>query len=489
MERGCIISAGPVQKLNRVLDFLLPHSLKIILKLRQRFLYLAFALLAGSIACTQTGCKEDTIIKAKVAPSAGNLNLETVPDTLTTIAKTIYDDSIITSYTFSGVRIVHGMGTVNDPFYGRTNWGIYMQVVPPAANFDLPNPPDSAYIVLPYSGFSWGDTNNTTNLSYVAYRVTENMYKDTEYYSKQALQVDGGYAITEANSVNFKSLRQDSVNVSGINRARHLRLKLKSAFVNDILDKAKKSTNNAEFLDYVKGIYIRSADTTTGKAVPYFLLDGSYDYGRAAIVFYYHYPASPDTARSAFFSFSTTDCAHYNYITRNYTGSQAQQYFTASQDSVLMLQNEPGAAIDVQFPYLKNLPVSLISQAQLVITRISLASDAGNDDYSIPARIFPTGVDEYGATYSLLDRYPLTETAPVSFIDGTMQQYTVNGMTISQYVINIPREVQKTITNKADNLHLRINGTATFPGAYRMTAGGRSHSMYRVKLNIIYSKL
>lgn len=461
--------------------------------MKHRFLNFAITLFISGIALTQSGCKEDTIIKASVAPSVGNVNLPQVPDTITIISKTVLDDSTVTGYSFNGIRVIHGLGAVNDPFFGRSTWGIYTQFTPPSGNFSLPanSTVDSACLVLPYTGFSWGDTNATTTVSYAAYRLTEDMYKDTGYYSFQKLQQDRSFVITEAATFNFASLRKDSVKVAGINRAPHLRMKLKSAFINDVLTNAKNSNDNAAFLKEVKGIYIESKDTNTAKAVPYFFLDGTYDYGRASIACYYHTSDSPSVVKTAFFNFNTASCAHFNHVTRNYNGSLAKQYIqsTLTSDSAVLLQNEPGTAIDLVFPYLKNLPVSIINQAQLVITEISLANDPEAETYSRPSRIFPVGIDASGKTYNIADREPLTESSPVTFIDGTLKQTTVNGMLISQYVINIPREVQKVIVNRTDKLHLRINGTATFPGAYRLVAGGRSHSKFSVKLNIIYSKL
>jgi hypothetical protein len=159
-----------------------------------------------------------------------------------------------------------------------------------------------------------------------------------------------------------------------------------------------------------------------------------------------------------------------------------------------LLQNEPGAAIDLRFPYLKNFAdvngrALLVNRAQLVLTRVKLGNDAGSDKFlPQPSRIYPVGVDANGAAYSVLDREPLTSATPLIFMDGSLQELNLGGITISRYVINIPREIQRAITNKTEQLHLRINGTQTFAGAYRLTAGG-NHSLYKVSLNITYSKL
>ncbi|MCD6065126.1 MAG: hypothetical protein K0R82_3037, partial [Flavipsychrobacter sp.] len=108
----------------------------------------------------QVGCKEDTIIDANVAPTVGFIAVDTIPDTLTVWTKTVLvDTGVLTSLTPTNQVVVHGLGRVNDPYFGKTDAGIYLQVLPERGNFTFStnNPTiKDAYLVLPYSTFTWG---------------------------------------------------------------------------------------------------------------------------------------------------------------------------------------------------------------------------------------------------------------------------------------------------------------------------------------------
>jgi hypothetical protein len=215
---------------------------------------------------------------------------------------------------------------------------------------------------------------------------------------------------------------------------------------------------------------------------------------RGSVALYYQENGNtaPDSVRASFMNFITNGTVHYNYITRNYAGTQAQQYLqsVAKSDEVIVMQNEPGAALDIRIPNLKNLPVGLINKAQLVITQVKLPNDQ-SDIFTTPARVYPVGVDDAGLSYTILDRMPLSSSSPLEFMDGTAHAVTMpDGTVTTQYFINIPREVQSAIVNRKNELHLRINGTVTYPAAYRLLAGGsNSNKYYKIRLNIVYSKI
>jgi hypothetical protein len=94
-----------------------------------------------------------------------------------------------------------------------------------------------------------------------------------------------------------------------------------------------------------------------------------------------------------------------------------------------------------------------------------------------------------GAVYTIADRYPTSSNEPLNFIDGTRRVAYVNNQKVYQYILNIPREIQSAILKKRNFVHLRLNGTVSFPGAYRLKAGGNKHSSSKIKLNIIYTKI
>jgi hypothetical protein len=465
--------------------------------LKHRFSKPATLAAMAALALFATGCKENTIIKANVTPSVDNIFTETFPDTITILSKTFFDDTIATSLfqrdANNNSRAIQPLGTVNDPFFGRTNAGIYFQVVPEKAGFNFStNSPtvDSAFVVLPYYGFNWGDTANIAPQTLRVYRVTNDLAKGEIYYSKTEKGIDEANPVSQPTVVDFSKLR-DSVEVRGTKQWPHVRIRLNDDFVQAMKNASANSTSLAGFLAEIKGLFVAPAqfNNTTGNALSYFELTGASDFTRASVQFFFHEGSSTDV-KTAFFNFTTADCAQYGRIIRDYKGYPAEGYFnsTLASDSIVLLQNEPGAAIDLRFPYLKNLPQVTVNRAQVVLTRVKIGSDAGTDNFFPPARIYPIGIDASGALYTVLDREPLTETSPVAFIDGTLQEIDLGGVKISRYVLNLPREIQRAITNKTEQLHLRINGTQTFAGAYRLTAGG-NHSLYKVSLNITYSKL
>ena len=156
----------------------------------------------------------------------------------------------------------------------------------------------------------------------------------------------------------------------------------------------------------------------------------------------------------------------------------------------MVLQNEPGLVADLKFPFIKYLPKTPINKAELIITEYSFMGD-NKDIFFHPSRVYPVGVNDTGKTYNILDRYPLTYSSPLVFMDGNIRTMQLGSTTVNQYILNIPREVQSAIVLQKDTLHLRISGAANYPGAYRLiTAGGKSfsNSLMSVKLNIVYSK-
>jgi hypothetical protein len=463
--------------------------LKIQQTLRPLSRILLAALAVAGIATTQ-GCKEDTLVH-------GNLNAiktTTLNDVGTMLATTVIDDSVVTSLNINGIDVHHALGKAIDPTCGTVNGMIYMQVLPEKTNFVFSASEfilDSAFIVLPYSesGFSWGDTLPTAAPQQVrAYRVTEGMKTTDIYYSKSVKNVDRSNAISQTATI-YPGSSKDSVSVLGTNRAPHLRLKLNDGFIQNLKDAAAAASTVQDFLDNINGIYLEGDTTsTTAKTLTYFRLNGSAEYQRAAVQFFFHDKNSTET-KTAFFNF-TSDCAHFNHVTRNYTGYPIASYIgNTNNPEVVFLQNEPGAAIDLKITNLKNLPTGIINRAEIVITQVSFPGDANAGTFFPPERIYPVGVDASGASYTVLDREPITDVAPLNFMDGKIKSVTLGtGITVHQYKLNLPREVQRAIVNKLDTLHLRINGTQSYPGAYRLIAGG-STGAYKIALNVTYSQL
>lgn len=469
--------------------------------MKNLFNHIVFSIAAFVVVASLSACKENTVIRTNVVPAVDNITVFAPdPDTITIYTKNVVDDSVITSAYISGQDVYMGAGAINsDPFFGSTFARFYFQIRQPQTGFSFDKSTyeaDSAILILPYSGFAYGDTSITAaTQTFKAYRITGGFSKDSLYYSSSPDIAAESTPIGET-TISLGQLiksRYDSTSVLGVKRAPHLRIKLSSGIMDTLLNSSGNS-NYADypaFMSWFKGIYV-TCDAGTGNTIPYFRLNGSGAYSTAGILIYYHTRKSggaiTDTLAVSY-PFDPQYTAFFNKISRNYSGTPAGALFnsTAISDNTILVQNEPGAAADITFPNVKNFPRCVVNKAEIIITQIGSPLDAV---FYSPAKIYPVGVDASGSTYTIADRYPLSSLEPLYFIDGYRRFATIGGTSVSQYVINVPRELQRAIVEQR-SLKIRINGTQTFPGAYRLVAGGSGYSnpQQKIRINIIYTKL
>lgn len=483
--------------------------------MKQSFQSLAIALFIAILAVlSQTGCKENTIANSKLAPNIDNIT--TFGDTLKVITKTYFDDTIETGLTIGGIAVNQALGVINaDPYFGTTNAAIYFQAIPSYGNYnlslgtDINNLPyifDSAVLILPYTGFRWGDTTSVSNQTFTAYMLADTMSTTTAYYSYNTKAL--GAAIGSA-TVNVNTI-QDSVYIRGVNVAPHLHIRLDSATIAPILNSEGVQTagSYSAFLTAFPGICVKAANPNqTSHVLPYFRLDptdiAQDFYTAAGIAFYYHSSSLPDSPVVNPIAFNTTYCAHFNSIFRDYRNYPVNALFQSYQqnphtsDSVIALQNQPGAALDLKVYGIKAIPMCVVNKAELDITVVSTNNPTADNTFFQPSELYPLGIDSNGIAYTIADRYPLTSISPLAVLDGYPQTFTysVGPITVTTYVLNMPREVQAAIVAKRDTLHLHINGTQDYYGAYRLVAGGnkagtqRGGYPYWVNLRVVYSKI
>jgi len=448
-------------------------------------------------------CKENTVIRTDVVPAIDNITVFGT-DTLTLYTKTVLDDTVITNAYSTAFPVYVGAGAItNDPYFGKTISSFYFQVRPPQDNYSIDQSKfqvDSAVLILPYSGFAYGDTTNSAgSQTFTAYRMTESIYFDSIYYANSPAKSFEPTPIASATVYLpglIKSFR-DSVTVAGVKRASHIRMRVSNELLNELLSKsgASEFANTSNFLSYFKGIFVKSE--MTGNTIPYFKLSGDDNFSRANILMYYHTKNTSglitDTLTASFPfdpAATQTKTGFYSRVVRDYTGTPAQALFnsTAISDNSILIQNLPGAALDLRIPNVKNLPKCIVNKAQLVITQISSPLDAM---FAPPSRIYPEVIDENGTRRLIADRNPITSSSPLFFIDGNLRSAIIGGQIVNQYVLNFPRELQNAIVEQRKELRLRVNGTQTFIGAYRVTAAGSQYSQpaSRIKLNVVYTKL
>lgn len=457
----------------------------------------AFTLCAGFFSLV--ACKEKSTIKPDLIPGVDSINTFEVNDFALSVKNTYFDSLQTNIYSYPLVAIG---GVTEDAFFGRTMAGAYMQFIPPSDNFTFPANVvmDSAVISMPYMGFSYADTNRTNTahaLKLRAYEITNDFALgdgSTKYYSFSKLTYNTTPVGT--GTVTVKSINDTMTLISGDTVSRLLRMR-----VDGLNDRFKNMSatdlaSTTAFLTSFKGIYLAPDTTVTQNTLAYFgMTAGSSsisNYDRAQLEFYYH-TATDSKAIRAFFKFSPTYCSFFNGIYRNYTGSPALNYFnsqTANHDS-LLIQTAPGLRADLTVKIDNKIPPSVINKATITLTALKTGDD---NRFNVPPQLVITVINDDGTeriVSDMLNNDGSANASGQSFVGGAATTVKINGVDFVQYTLNIPREIQKTISEGKTELKLRLASSVTYPGAFRMIADGPNSSNIntRLKLNVIYTKL
>lgn len=440
-------------------------------------------------------CKERTVTKTDMIPAVDNIHTFNLPaDSLDISLQTAALDSVRTNLYSSTSSPIAALGLISDdPFFGKLTASLYLQVVPPTGSFSFPSATvytfDSAVLALPYSGVSYGDTTNPSGnvQSFDVYRITDPMSVDDSVYTFS----DYGYAPTAigGGSYSLQNIK-DSFALSGDTLSNQLRIKLDRNYIYTNIVQADTShfSTNKDFTDYFSGWYIKPS-ASFGKRVSYFTLAGNTTNTSARVDFYFHDTANKVKVYSFPFSYVTT--AYANRIQRDYNGMPAGNYLNTSvhRDS-LLAEGTPGIYTKITLRHLNKIPASIINQAELVLTAVPVGSD---NYYAPPTHLLLETINESGVVSPIADIYGSTgsaSTGGLNFMDGNRGTVTINGQTYTQYKLNFPRELQKTIMAGKDSLTLRITANSGYIGAYRFVAPGfGSGADARMKLNIIYTKI
>ncbi len=439
-----------------------------------------------------TGCKESSIINTNITPAGDSLIIEGEPVEIT--AKTVYN-RFNTSLTFTGVAVVHGVGVIsNDPEVGKTEAGIYFQVIPPqSAGYTLPGVIDSYVLVMPYIGFTYGDTSSSAvSNTYSAYYVTDDMAHGAVYYNDDHKNYEGT-ALGSA-TISYDAFN-DSMSVEGKKAMPHLRIKLDDALISNKLT----SANFASYLDFFasfKGLYVAASNNGNNNNIPYFRLtdDGAgTNWSKAGIVVYYHDVDSPTVVKSNLFGFNPDNCAHFNKVIQDAGGSKAAN--AVENENYLFFQSRPGLAVEISTKDVKLMENRIVNKAEIVITEV--ASDE-SDKYFAPLSLYPYLPSKTAAGMDTL--LPVkdntftstggTQANGINFINGNAKKVTIGGQEYNQYTINVPREFQNALIEKREMV-LRITGASNgYIGAYRLKAGkNASNPAFNIRMNVVYSSL
>lgn len=472
-----------------------------------------------SLAILVAACRENTLISSKLSPSNDTAQIKQL--VLSCITHTYFDDTVMTNVNYSGIPVYEAIGNMYDPFFGTMTGSTFFQITPGSPGYDpfidSTVTIDSCVLVVPftYGCLLYGDTSNQNlTQTYQAFYMTDSMGYYSNYYSFTNKAVDERNPITAPFTVNMYHL-QDSDNVAGADHA-SMRIRLNTYFT-ELLNVALANSYNAAdpsaaFISAFNGICVRPADTrSVSNVIPYFELDGIDEYSSAGVLLYYHTKGSTitDTLIQQY-SYNYAVCTHFNQITKSYSRYpiNALLHSTAANDSIVALQNQPGASIDVKIYGINSIPKGVvINKAELQFTMLPqynpMAPIYGPDTLGPPIKLYPNGLSigngmggvypdsatALNQLYLVADRYPTTSLTPLTMMDGYLHQFPVTNNYV--YTVDLPREVMQAIAMKSDSIHLHINGSQDFYGAFHLVVGGGSlsDSTSRAKFVVTYSKL
>jgi Domain of unknown function (DUF4270) len=487
---------------------------------KHKHLVLSFGFIFLSTLIFFFSCKkinEATSLGSDLIPEVDNVNtfdtflyVEAYNDTFT----------VNTDSTFYGSSYTHYLGHIeSDPFFGKTDAKLFLELKPAAYKHTFINRPDSLHIdsvvlVLDYVD-TYGDS--TVSQTVNVYEVPQSSdFGDTTYtvrtssYSKSTLLGSRTFS---------PQILNDSVKAYQDTTINQLRIRLDNTFGTRLL---QYDTTNAVGATpaYVSDSAFRKAfkgfalESVSGNALLGFNLGGA----NTKLAIYYKDDnndapiANWDTA-VAYFSFAGNTLSNSaSYVRRDYTGTPlAASIGGTTPDDIVYIQNTPGSFARIKIPGLAGLGNRIVHRAELMMEEIYDVSDS-----MFPARSLY--LDAYDATVSNYKIIPFDlsydasgNLSVASFGINPVNTSDPLGRPVKSWRFNISRYVQRVVNGTQTSYDLRLSApfspydpfklteptqppvlinTAVGPGRARLHGGDiTGANPRRMRLRIVYSKI
>ena len=494
--------------------------------MKHKHLALTLGAIFTSILILLISCKkinESTTLGGDLIPAVDNINtfdttltVEAFNDTFSVLTDTTYYNSSYTQY----------LGHIeNDPFFGKTDARLFLELKPPSYKYTFINRPDSLQIdsvvlVLDYVE-TYGDTTvlQTVNV----YEIPQSSeFGDTAHIIRKS---DFGKAGLLGSRTFEPRFLNDSVKVYDDTTANQLRIPLDNAFGERLLKYDTSGSNNAYFSDSVFRKFFKgfALESVSGNAIMGFNLEGT----NTKLAIYYKDnnnsvdPTKADTA-VAYFSFAlNTSSASANFIKRDHNGTAlaaTANGTTGTPDDFVYIQSTPGSFATIKIPGLAGLNNSVVHRAELIMEQVHDMTDT----LFPPTNLYVDAYDPSISTFRTI-QYDVTfdgqgnsnlgsfGIAPYNTKDGSgnnIKSWHFNLTRYIQHVVNDTEPVydlrlfaplyinelyRPGVAGTTSNLitqflggPLQVNAAA---GKGRVRLGGGNHPTQKMKLRIVYSKI
>jgi hypothetical protein len=418
----------------------------------------------------------------------------------------------------------------NDPLFGKTTASMYFELAPPFFPYAIPGAKDSirvdsAVLILSYK-YAYGDTSTPLKLTVSeidpATPLISNYNYAANYPSAYTIRTKG----TLADPVTLSIPRlKDSVN-NRYERASHqIRIKLRSDVARRFI--STYDTTNAYRTDSAFKSLFAGFALTADQAVPTnALIHINLADTNTKFALYYNSSSAGATVRDtavAYFRFNSFSGGSANLIARNRVGAEIAKFTTTTNksDSSVYVQSGPGANVRVRIPGLKGLSNRIIHKAELIAEQVP--DDANlftTDTYMTPPRyLLLSAIDTVeNRKYNVPNDYIFSpnQGPNKSNFGGNVLSKSVPGYSkIAAYSFDISRYVQGIVTRKDSVYTLRLSAPTNdsilyrepYPqvaavqvyylgpqdgndvGNGRVRLGGGSHTRFRMRLRIIFSRI
>jgi hypothetical protein len=270
------------------------------------------------------------------------------------------------------------LGQINDPIFGENKGSFCTQMLLTNNNIDAINGIEVDSVFLTYSiSDHYGDLNESEDLEINVYRLSEDIYKDSNYYSDESFNYDPNNLVT-----NYFINEGDSSTSSFIN------IQLDNSFGEIIINETGGSNmiDNVAFLEFFKGFHV---EATASNTILY--LNPIADKSRFSI--YYH-EIGGDTALSFDFELGgdATRINMFNKKDINNISPDVNQIF---------IQSMAGYKAEFDFTNLEEIQTKCLGKS---INRVTIDFEAfENNDYPLHEKLYLLRENNEGKIVFLTD--------------------------------------------------------------------------------------
>lgn len=489
----------------------------------RRILFLSIISIATFTGCTRISSTE--IGAGLIPPIDGVITKDTL---LEVITDTFDNTDSVRVYSADNMAV----GVIsNDPLFGKSKASMYFEMKPAFFPYYISGHKDSIHIdsvvlSLAYRGV-YGDSTTpiTLRVSEVNTNTPINFYYSYPANYPWNPQINAGTQLAPPKTFDIRRLN-DSVNNRFEAAKSQIRIRLDNSFATRFLktyDSSNAYKSDSTFKSYFAGLAVTAdAGGGTNALLKINLVDTN-----TKIQFYYSTSSTGATTRDTLvtrFTFSTaTSCAVANEVTRDRSGSQIAQHITTTSkpDSLVYVQTSPGTFVRVRVPGLQSLSNRIIHRAELIAEQVPDDANLNTiETYMLPPRyLLLSNFDSAtNSKRSIPNDYIIgTDGNPnILAFGGFWVPKAINGYDrVISYNFDLSRYVQGVVTRKDTSFTLRLSApsndslrySAPYPGnSYstilylstnvgndlgdgRVRLGGGTHSRFRMRLRVIFSRI